>query len=132
MDEWLKIRDTDISILDILKLLGKGFSNEQIVEKYPQINYQDIKYAAKMAHDFIVKHLIYDALYDVYNRIDSMLDKRFYQPNENYLKSPESWTKDEEEELIQLYQYRADIKDISQILLRSPQDIEQQLKKLGV
>lgn len=131
MDEWLKIRDTDISILDILKFLEKGFSDKQIVEKYPQINYQDIKNAAKIAHDFIVKHLIYDALYDVYGRINSMLDKRFYQPDENYLKSSESWTEDEEKELLRLYQSRANIKDISYILQRPSKDVKLMLKKRG-
>jgi uncharacterized protein (DUF433 family) len=53
MSPKLYIRDTDIPVTEILDLISRGFTYEQILLKFKGLTYKDIFLAAELAKTFI-------------------------------------------------------------------------------
>ncbi|MFQ5452931.1 MAG: DUF433 domain-containing protein [Candidatus Zixiibacteriota bacterium] len=132
MKNWLEIRNTGVSILDILELLSKGNSFKEVLKKYPQLTPQDIKYTAFAAHDFIIRHLVFDTIFEINHKMDRIfidLQSIISERNQNKLLK---WSKDEDNELVYLFQSGGKFKDIASILQRPQNNIKARLKELGL
>ncbi len=58
MEKSILIRDTGVSVLDILNLLSRGSTYKQVIALYPQITMADIMNTAQLCKDIIESILI--------------------------------------------------------------------------
>ncbi len=114
----LNIRDTGISILEILDLMARGLGYEAIIGKYPMLLSADIAYAAATARHLIIRY--WAACGEVSDAVMPIREKR----------SPQSWTADEDIELLRLFQSGAGQADLARLLRRTNSDIKHRLDKL--
>ena len=58
MNGWLKIRDTGVSVLEVLDLLSRGYTRRDVRRRLPPLTDKDISLALSVAHDFILQTLV--------------------------------------------------------------------------
>jgi len=59
MSSKLKIRDTGISVTDVLELISQGFTYERILFMFKSLTYEDIFHAVKVAKEIAEVHLAF-------------------------------------------------------------------------
>ena len=57
MSSKLEIRDTGVSMMDILDLISRSFTYERIPFMFKGLTYEDIFHTAKVAKEFVDIHL---------------------------------------------------------------------------
>lgn len=132
----VQIRDTNVKITDILQLIGKGFTYEQITKKYPQITIADIMMSAKIAEEIIgtmvkshgntIPAIRMEFVFRN-NRFKSIEDLQQTHP-----RAFAKWNTSEDDNLISLFQSGKEIKEIASILQRSTGSINARLEKFGL
>jgi len=113
----LIIRDTGISILDILKGISRGQSYREIIDAYPLLTIDDIKYAGDVALDIIHKNLINDYLHL------AGCSKYYQKKKDFHILTGRDWSKEDKKEIIKLFQNKVAVKHIARLLLRDQSDI---------
>lgn len=111
MSDGLEIRDTGVSILDVLELIARGRGYDSILNRYPQISFFDIGFAAATARDIIV---------------------RLGTAATPLAREDAAWTESETRELVKLYRSGASPEKMSRIFLRSKDEIERRLTQLTI
>ena len=120
---WLRIRNTEVSILDVLELLAKGDRVSSILTRFPCLTEADIAHSAAVARAVIIGHWAFCSSPETV-----LTRKRFMAGS---LRQSNIWTEDEDTELIKLIDSGATINDITRLLLRLRTDITDRLGRLG-
>ena len=123
MNGRLKIGDSGYNVTQVLELISKGRSYGQILGQLPGITRGDIRQAARIAHDFIIKHQVIDTLLEINVAPISLPQAQA---------GPQKWSAGEKREMIQLHRSGAATNDIARILRRPKIDIEHQLIHSGL
>ncbi|MCK4573830.1 MAG: DUF433 domain-containing protein [candidate division Zixibacteria bacterium] len=121
----LKIRDTGYSVTHVLELISEGRSYQQIRKQMPGITQQDIREAARAAHDFIIRHLVIDTMLNIGDKTYAV-SKISVRPNRR------EWSTDDKREMISLFTNGADPAEIARILMRSEEEINDRLRQNGL
>ncbi|MEW6412673.1 MAG: DUF433 domain-containing protein [Candidatus Zixiibacteriota bacterium] len=114
----LNIRDTGVSILEILDLMALGLRYETILGRYPGLVAEDIAYAAATARYLIIRY---------WAACGEPLTESIPAGGRP---GREGWSIDEEAELVNLYRSGATVAEIGRILRRSSAEAEKRLKEL--
>ena len=131
----ITIRDTDVKITDVLKLIGEGYSYEQISKKY-NITAVDIMLSAQIAENAITKMVKLKGAEALSGEMEFILkNSQIVSLDEIRKEHPrafEKWNKKEDEDLIEFFNSRKQIVDIANLLQRSPGSIKARLEKVGL
>lgn len=131
----ITIRDTDIKITDVLKLIANGYSYEQITKKH-NITFSDIMLSARLAEDLISKVIKFKGAESLSGEFEFILKKGKLESLDEIRKEHprafEKWNTKEDEDLINFYNNKRKITEIGQILKRSPGSIKARLEKMGL
>ena len=122
MNGRLKIGDSGYNVTQVLELISKGRSYGQILGQLPGITRGDIRQAARIAHDFIIKHQVIDTILEI-----DAVPPALPQTQAGQRK----WSAGEKREMIQLHRSGAATNDIARILRRPETEIENQLIHSG-
>ena len=120
---WLRIRDTSVSVLDVLELLAEGKRVSNILTRFPCLTESDIALSAEIARSVIVGH------WALCERPEKVLPRGCLEAAES-LRST-AWTPDEDAELIKLLESGATISDMTRLLLRPGTDIASRLERIN-
>ncbi|MEW5995523.1 MAG: DUF433 domain-containing protein [Candidatus Zixiibacteriota bacterium] len=136
MDNGITIRNTGISLTDVLKLMAQGLTYGQIVKQYPSLIISDLMACAKTAADLIERYIIPQGPIQVCGEVRvAARDGRFQSLEELRKKHPrafERWTEAEEKKLVELYRGGQRIGDIARVMQRLPGGIRARLVRLGL
>lgn len=132
MESKYKIRDTGIDILEVLKLLAKGLSPNQIITQLTTLTHKDIMDVAQQAHNIVARHLIRENYQHLIANFDSSLTKLNQTFNDTINDNTLKWQKEELDELKKLCQNNAELKEIARIFKRSELAVKIQLDHMGL
>jgi hypothetical protein len=121
---WLRLENTDVSVLDILEMLAENRSTDEILRRFPSISRTDIASAAATARYLIIYH------WAVCRSPDSALlpDRRELVPTSR----GGNWSPQEELELARLFRSGSSIDDMARIFITMKTDIIECLKRLNL
>ena len=129
------IRDTEIKITDVLKLLGEGYTYKQISEKL-NITPNDIILSVHIASDIISDMVSIRGKDIISAKMEVILKNNRLVPLEEVRKKHprafEKWHESETNNLISYYKSGKSIAEISIILQRTYGSIKAQLEKVGL
>lgn len=125
----LNIRNTGLSVLDILELFGRGYDIKSILAKYPEISEEDIKNISQTAYDYILEKMILDKIAEFERNFEKSNKDTVPDFNSN-THFPNIWSKDNEQELSSLYKNGAELSEISRIFQCSKKIIENKISEL--
>jgi len=134
MKKKLNIRDTGVTVVDILGLIGQGKTFSQILALYPQLTLTDILAAAQIAADIIERYvttnqdITIDTQIQVIARSGRLVD--LADVRQEYPRAYEPWDEKEEARLKELFQAEMPFKDIAAKLQRNVGAIISRLKRL--
>ncbi|KAA3631697.1 MAG: DUF433 domain-containing protein [Calditrichaeota bacterium] len=130
------IRDTEVKVTDVLRMIGDGFTYGQIVDKYPKLAIADIMMSAKVAEEII------GSMVKIRGNNLSNLQMEFVFKNgrfqsleelqEKHPRAFEKWNTAEDNNLVSLYKSGKTVKEIATILQRSIGSIRARLLKFGL
>ena len=133
MEKSILIRDTGVSVLDILNLMSRGSTYKQIIAKYPQITMADVMATAQLS-----KEVIECILIDTNNiclESEIRLNTKVLNITQIRSKHPrayEKWDTQEDRSLTELFRKGHKINQLAEILQRQPGAIGSRLKQLGL
>ncbi len=132
----VQIRDTNVKITDILRLIGDGFTYEQITTKYPQMNLTDIMMSAKVAEEII------GTMVKLHGNKIPAVKMEFIFKNNSFKSIAElqktiprafaKWNESEDNNLVSMFKSGKEIKEIASVLQRSERSISLRLEKFGL
>ena len=129
------IRDTEVKITDVLKLLGEGYTYDQISNKF-KITPTDIILSARIASDIISEMVSIKGKDIISANMEFILKNGKMVPLEEVRKKHprafEKWHENETNNLISYYKSGKSVAEISIILQRSYGSIKAQLEKIGL
>jgi len=135
MQKTVLIRDTEIRILDILEMIAKGCSYNQILTELPQLNVGDIMAAAQFSYeilsDLMVEgsdHIRLEGRITLTNGKYVNLSKLRKEHPRAYVK----WESAEDDNLRRLFQQGKNYNELSEILMRQKGAIIARLLFLGL
>lgn len=117
MADALQLRDTGISVLDVLDMISQGYTYEQILFSFRQLSYNDIFLAARKAKRQLESHA----------KVDPIAAIRRTHP-----RAYEKWTEEEEERLKKGFEEGLTTKELSRDLQRQQGGVEARLRRLGL
>ncbi len=124
------IRNIGISVLDILELISQGYDYKSIIKKHPRLSLEDIRRAAQITHDYILKKMIYDKMRESDKKINKF--KTDMLPINKHEDISTIWNIDNEMELKRLYSNDANITEIARIFKCSEDIVRLKIKKIGL
>lgn len=119
---WLTIRNTDVSVLDILDAIAEDGSCEKIIRRFPSMFPDDIASAAATARYLILYH------WAICRSPELALQRRV--SGKSRLEADWSWR--DELELKRLFREGAGIENIARIFKCPEIDITNRLKRLNM
>ncbi len=134
MEKSIVIRDTDVTINDILEMISRGLSYYQILLSDSRLTLSDIMVTAKIAKEIIAEMVSPDKTINVEGtiqitahagRITNLSELRKAHP-----RAFEPWTRDEERQLVEMFHAGRDQSEIARALKRKRGAITARLKKL--
>ena len=129
MSSKLEIRNTGVSITDILESISHGFSYERILFTFKGLTYEDIFHAVKIAKEFVEIHLS--------PRFPVPEKPRQEIPNlerirQQYPRAYEKWVEEEDTYLKGKYSQGLNVQELAGILQRKPSAIRSRLIRCGL
>lgn len=121
---WLRIENTDVSVLDILEMLAENRTVDDILRRFPDLSRHDIASAAATARSLIIYH------WAVCRSPDSAL--RPERRESAISKDLNRWSPQEELELAGLFRCGATIEEMARIFMTMKTDIIECLKRLDM
>jgi len=122
MSSWLYIRNTGVNVLEILELVSRGCSCQEIRRRFPDLSQRDLARAAAVILDHVMSHIPADILF---GKAGSLA---ISQPACLHDDTP--WTSDEDEELRRLIRYRFERSSIARLLRRSEQAVGARVRQI--
>lgn len=119
--EWLEIRDTDVSILDVLEAISEGSGTDGVLARFPRLEAGDVAHSAAMALRIIVRHWAQCWKPEAIVAEDRRVKAEFRKPT--------GWTEDEKVELLKLLGNGATVEQMGRIFLRMRAEISACLKE---
>lgn len=129
MSSRLEIRNSGVSVMDVLELISRGFTYERILFILKGLTYDDIFHAAKIAKEIVEFHSTFKF---------SSLEKTSRQYpglrriRQQYPRAYEKWRDEEESYLGCKYSEGLSIQELTEILHRQPGAIRSRLRRLGL
>lgn len=130
----LTIRNTGTTVVDILGLIGRGRSFQQILVQHPQLTLTDILAAARIAADIIERYvtsnqeITIDTQIQVIARSGRLVD--LADVRQEFPRAYEPWGDKEEAKLKELFLAETPFKDIAAKLQRNVGAIISRLKRM--
>ncbi len=136
MQQPITIRDTGVRITEVLDLLAKAYSYEQIVKAKPMLTLSDVMVAAATASRLITEMVRSDDQLTVEGEMKITVNKgqvvNLTEVRREHPRAYEPWSKEEQEQLIALFQQGKAIKEICETLERQPGAVQARLGKAGL
>ena len=112
------IRNTGLTVIDILNYLCGGFTMHEIIKTHPSLTRHDIKEALIIARDIVLNSVILDYIY--LNRLNPQ------KTNNDKFKilTDRHWSPKDLKELSRLHQSDIPADTIARLLLRQPENIQ--------
>jgi uncharacterized protein (DUF433 family) len=136
MEKSIHIRNTGLTIIDLLDALAFGHSYGQVLNKHKDLTMADILSSLQFARDILNDHVNIDGDVIINGRIQlRFTNTRFInltKLRETHPRAFEPWSKKEEQTLTELHQQRHTIAQICEVLGRQEGAIVSRLKKLGL
>ena len=125
-----------VKISDVLEMIARGWTYEQILKQHPRLTMVDIMASARFCAEFINRFLIADGAI----RIDSTIRITAHRGQvvnleeirEKYPRAYEKWDEAEDRRLLTLFKQGKTFKEISAILERNIGAIVSRLKRLNL
>ena len=133
MQKSILIRDSGVSVLDILNLMCRGSTYKQIIAIYPQITMADIMTTAQLAKE-VIECILVDGN-NICLESEIRLNTKVLNITQIRSKHPrayEKWDTQEDRSLIELFRKGNRIGQLAEILQRQPGAIGSRLKHLGL
>ena len=132
----ITIRNTGVRITEVLDLLAKAYSYEQIVKQMPALTLSDVMVAAGTASRLINEMIDSDDQLTVDGEIKITVNKgqivNLTSVRKEHPRAYEPWSRQEQEQMIALYQEGKTIKEICETLERQPGAVRTRLGKAGL
>ena len=136
MNQTIYIRDTNVTVVDVLKLLANGHVYDQILKEYPALSLADILASIQVATDLLVQWVTTDGAI----KIDSTLKIIARNINlvdvtklrETHPRAYEKWETAEDNRLVALFKEGRKPDEIASLLGRQRGAIVARLKGLGL
>ena len=129
MSSKLEIRNTGVSMTDILELISHGFTYERILFTLKSLTYEDIFHAAKIAKEFVEIHLYPKFPIPEKSRQENRSLEKIRQ---QYPRAYEKWVEEEDTYLKSKYNEGLNVQELAAILQRKQGAIRSRLLKLGL
>ncbi|MFH2050517.1 MAG: DUF433 domain-containing protein [bacterium] len=134
MEKSVFIRDTGITVVEVLDELAQGYNCDQIVNRNPKLNVSDILAALKFSADIIRQHITSEEKIEIIGEIvlrahnQKLID--LTEIRKIHPRAYESWSPNEDNQLVDLFKRGHRIKEIASQLQRQEGAISSRLKKL--
>jgi len=136
MEHPVRIRDTNVTVVEVLRAIAGGLSYDQILVRHPELTLDDIRATANFAADLIGQFVIVDGIIQVDHVIEfKVRGGTALNLTEMRRKHPRAfakWTKNEEDQLVRLFQQGESIQKMAVIHQRRPGAIRARLERLGL
>lgn len=136
MEQTIFIRSTGVTIVDILKALGRGLMPEQILRQHDQLTLADILAAVQLAANVIEQYVTVEGSIKIEGKI-SLIAKQSRLINVSKLREAhprayEAWLTEETNSLNRMFRQGVCLKDMAEALGRGEGAIRSRLEKLGL
>ena len=136
MKHSLTAGNSGVKISDILEMMSRGWTYEQILKEHPRLTMVDIMASARFCAEFINRFLIADGAI----RIDSTIRITAHRGKvvdlealrEKYPRAYEKWDEAEDRRLLVLFRQGKTFKEIAAALERNVGAIVSRLKRLDL
>ena len=130
------IRETGVSITDVLGLIAAGYSYKQVLETHVSLSLGDIMLAAKVARELIEKVNTVEQELKVEGELTFVVKggqfKSMDELKKDHPRAFEKWTEQEHTDVERMFKAGDSIKTIAEKLQRSYGSIKARLIKLGL
>ncbi len=130
------IRDTGVSITDVLDLIAAGYSYKQVLETHSQLSLGDIMLSAQVARDLIDKIAMLDKDLKVEGELRFVVKggqfKSVDELKKDHPRAFEKWTDREHDDVTRMYKAGDRISTIAEKLQRSYGSIRARLIRAGL
>lgn len=136
MEQTIFIRSTSITVLDVLKALGRGLMPEQIIKQHDQLTLADILASVQLAANIIEQYVTSEGSIKIEGEI-SLIAKQSRLINvsklrETHPRAYEAWLTEETNSLNRMFRQGMSLKDMAETLGRGEGAIRSRLEKLGL
>lgn len=135
MQKSIAIRDTGVSVTDILRAIGRGYTYDQILKYLPALSQADIMAAAMFAHDLIMEHVSTEHEILIETEIKLIANKGqlidLTKLREKFPRAYENWESSEDNQLVAMHRQGLTVDQIAVQLKRQPGAVISRLKSLG-
>ena len=132
----LMIRDTDVKVTDVLRLIAKGFSYPQILQTLPDLVVADIQASAKLALTFLEQYVTAEGRISLDHVIQITASAgrivNLSKVREQHPRAFMAWKTTEETRLIEEFRSGMPVEEIARHHQRKVTAIQKRLIKLGL
>lgn len=136
MERSIEIRDTGITVTDVLRLIAEGYSYYQILLRHNDLTLADIMLSAKLAQELIGEFVSSETTIRVEGNISLTATGgrvvNLTKMREEFPKAFEPWTEAEERELVEQFHNKVSVAEMARLHGRKSGAIRSRLKKLGL
>jgi len=134
MEKSIFIRDTGVTVVEVLNELAQGYNCDQIVKNIPKLSISDILGSVKFASEVIGQHITSEDAIVINGEIVLRAHNRklvdLTEIRKEYPRAYEAWATNEDNQLADLFRRGHGIKEIAKQLQRQEGAITSRLKKL--
>ena len=136
MENSILIRDTDVKVTDILRMLSQGYTHQQILDKYPKLSLGDVMMTASFALELIEQYVTPENTISLDHTIKLIATSKklvnLSRLRVEYPRAYETWKTEEDERLVELFNHGTRMSEIARIHERQPGAVKSRLQKLGL
>ncbi len=130
------VRDTEVSISDVLGLIARGYSYKQVLETHPSLSLGDIMLSAKVALDLIGKVVMVEDELKVEGELKFVVKGGQFRSvdelKKDHPRAFEKWTDQERQDVERMFKAGDSIKTIAEKLQRSYGSIKARLIRMDL
>ena len=132
----VRIRDSGVSVSEVLKLMAEGYSYDQILKANLKLNMGDIMAAADLARQIVEALTDEHDEVEIHHHISFVFSKGKVVPleklREEFPRAYMEWSDLEDQALADMFHKGAKINDIAKRHQRQPGAIQKRLVRLGL
>ena len=129
------LRDTEITVLQVLEMIAEGLDTRQIISRRPQLTPADIQASALLACQIFKEHVTSDNYIEISQKI--ILSARngklinITKIRKEHPRAYELWGENEDSQLLELHKCETRLDEIARIHKRNIGAVKRRLEKLG-
>lgn len=129
------LRDTEITVLQVLEMIAEGLDTRQIISRRPQLTPADIQASALLACQIFKEHVTSDNYIEISQKI--ILSARngklinITKIRKEHPRAYEPWGENEDSQLLELHKRETRLDEIARIHKRNIGAVKSRLEKLG-